>query len=84
MRFYDTRAGGGPRCETAAFTQRTRAGATLQLYALEYRPGHASQLATGGSDAVARLWDVRCLRQAPLQLLPAHARGVNTDAAANA
>ena len=82
VRFYDTRAGGGSRCETAAFTQRTSAGATLRLYALEYRPGHASQLATGGSDAVARLWDVRCLRQAPLQLLPARLQGSGSGSAA--
>jgi WD repeat-containing protein 42A len=82
VRFYDTRAGAGPKCETAAFTQRTSRGAALRLFSLEYRPGHASQLATGGSDAVARLWDVRCLRQAPLQLLPARLQGSGSGSAA--
>ena len=75
VRFYDVRAGQGTRCETSSFTVQTRRGARLRLFSLDYRPGSASQLCTGGSDGVARIFDARFLHRAPYQFLPRQLRG---------
>ena len=82
VRFYDTRVGTGPQCETASFSMQTRSGGRLRLFSLEYRPGCASQLAVGGSDGVARIWDSRYLSHAPYQYLPRHLQGTGPRSAA--